>query len=117
MKLCQKCSSRLEYLSHATDCDPDGVLCPWNAVTQTYDPLMDDPLTYEIILKPGNEISKQSLKAVSKVAGMGYIEAKRLIEGQTTKIFAGFADEIMTKKPPLDEAGVEYVIVPDYPYQ
>ncbi len=64
MKLCQECGSESEYLAHAAECGSDGVLCPWNAATQMPDPLMDDPVTYDIWLTPGNGISKQSLKAI-----------------------------------------------------
>lgn len=117
MKLCGECSSESEYLARISDCNPEEALCPWIAVTQERDPLLDDPKIYEIVLVPGNEVSKQSLRAVSHVAGIGYIEAKKAIENGGKKIFSGFAKEIVTKSSLLDEARVRYEIVPEFPWR
>lgn len=117
MKLCGECSSESEHLARISDCNPEEALCPWMAVTQKHDPLLDDPKIYEVMLAPGNKVCKQSLRAVSHVAGIGYIEAKKAIEDGRKKIFSGFAKEIVTKSSLLDEAGVLYEIVPEFPWR
>ena len=116
MRACIKCKSEQEYKEQRDSCEENGGLCPWEAATQHPDPLMDDPEVYEIALNPENAADRKTLSAISKVAGVGFVEAKAILEGPQKEIFTGRADEVVLKKAILDEADVSYKIEPDFPY-
>uniref|UniRef100_UPI00359C2C02 hypothetical protein n=1 Tax=Collinsella bouchesdurhonensis TaxID=1907654 RepID=UPI00359C2C02 len=116
MRTCIKCKSEQEHTEQRGICEEDGGLCPWEAATQRPDPLMDDPEVYGIALDPGNAADRKTLGAVSKVAGVGFVEAKAMIEKPQKEIFTGRADEVVPKKALLDEADVSYKVGPDFPY-
>lgn len=116
MKNCDKCITEADYLSQTDGCDASDVLCPWEAATQAPDPIMDDPIDYEICIISGNEIDRRSLGAVSRVAGTSFIEAKAMLADPRRTIFSGRADEVLEKKRILDDARIKYEISPEFPY-
>ena len=85
-------------------------------VTQRFDPIMDDPIIYSVIILAGNAATASTLKAVSKVCGVNYIAAKKVISEGEKALCSGKAWEVIEKKALLDEGGVAYEITPDWPH-
>lgn len=83
-------------------------------VTQRFDPIMDDPTIYSVVLLAENDATAPVLKAVSKVCGVNYIAAKEIISEGGKTLCSGKAWEILEKKASLDEGGVAYDITPEW---
>lgn len=67
-------------------------------------------------MSPGNAVTKGTLSAISKVGRLNYLQAKGVAENGTNALFTAKASDVLRKKQILDEAGVAYIIEPEFPY-
>ncbi|MGI6217874.1 MAG: hypothetical protein ACOYIK_09725 [Coriobacteriales bacterium] len=114
---CEKCGTPMVEFEQEFSIGATCPNCGWGFSTTKSDPILSDRTIYDISLLPGNAADRQILGAVSKVAGIGYVEAKKRIDGPHSKIFSGKASEVLSKKKTLDAAGVRYTITPDFPHE
>lgn len=114
--ICEKCGAVMTPLDPER---PIGMECPecgWGWVTSYIEPKAEDATIYSIILEQGNNADSNVVKAVSKVAGCNFIQAKSLIAGSTAKLTEGLAVDIETCIEVLDKASVKYHIEPKWSY-
>lgn len=114
--ICEKCGAEMVPIDPNK---PVGMTCPncgWGWATTYIDPVFEDPSIYEITIDAGNFASTTNIKAVSKIAGVNYIEAKRMIENAPSIILSGMAIKIKDAIKILSCASMDFTITPDFPY-
>ena len=114
--ICEKCGAEMRpYQEGRTG----GMLCPecgWGWVT-TITPAIDaDETLYTVkISKPG-KITNDMIKLYAELSGINYMQTKKALEEGNAEI-SGLATDIQKTLPRLYEAGLEFTITPDYPYE
>ncbi len=96
-----------------------GMICPncnWGWVTTRFDPIDTDMTDYRIILQPGNAARIESIRIVSHLANVNYIQAKKLIEAAPVKVFEGKARDIVIAAAEMKAQNINHMIQPDFPY-
>lgn len=108
----------MPYVSfiRGSSCEMECPSCGWGFATTYYDPLLDDPTTYEITLVPGNKPRFVAIKAVSKVSNLNHLASKREIEKPSSILIGGQACDIIHCKTILDGADIAYIITPPFPH-
>ena len=116
MIICEKCGAEMVPI------DPDkpiGMKCPecgWGWVTSYIEPKLEDETVYSIILDLGNEATTEALRAVAKVVGCNFIQAKEIIARSPQKLSDGLAVDTDNFIDLLNDASVKYHIEPEWPY-
>lgn len=90
--------------------------CGYSIARTKMNPIYEDRTAYSLYLAKGNTTSKDSLRAVSRVAGCNYLAAKKLFATDNPLIFAGKAPEVLEKIRLLHDAGVRTRVEPEFPY-
>ena len=96
-------------------------VCPkcGNAIA-TYDYTKDDPIKFDeeiyIVKSNGNKGSSETLKVVSKISGLNYIECKKLIDNDGV-ICSGRAKDIIESLKELKQNCIQFKITPDFNYE
>ena len=74
-----------------------------------------DGTTYKILLKPNCSPSTESIKIISKITGLNFINSKKLLENGGL-LFEEKAIEIKRQKTNLDLNNIKYTIESMFPY-
>ena len=83
---CEKCGAVMCPIDPSK---PVGMTCPncgWGWATTYVDPMLDDNTIYKVSLSNGNKASKSAIKAVAKVSGKNFIQAKRISCDNSLKV-------------------------------
>lgn len=114
--ICEKCGAIMAPI------DPDkpvGMECPdcgWGWATTYTDPKHEDETVYKIILEPGNETDKDTLKAISQILNCNYLKARDVIADFGETLVEGKASEIEGCIKTLLQASIKYRVEPEWPY-
>ena len=114
--ICEKCGAEMRPYQEG---HTGGMLCPecgWGWAT-TITPAIDaDETLYTVkISKPG-KITNDMIKLYAELSGINYMQTKKALEEGNAEI-SGLATDIQKTLPRLYEAGLEFTITPDYPYE
>ena len=91
--------------------------CGWSVATSSVEPVFLDETTYRLVLDAGNPASRPVLAAVSSVAGGNCLSAKRLVESAPVTLAEDLAPETMRLARILADGGVDYSVMPEFPYE
>lgn len=115
MMKCEKCGAEMKeyYEGHSRGyiCNS----CGWGIATSYFEPYETDMTQYSIIIQ-NNKQTISTIKAVSEIADVNYLQAKKLLEMQKAEIFKGKAKEIIKKRDILIKNKILFSIVPAFPY-
>lgn len=90
--------------------------CDWSVARSWTEPINEDETEYELSLLEDNECTKEKLSAVSKVAGCGFVAARKLMGDPCGPIVKCLAVEMKRNVEILGSARVRFSITPDFPY-
>jgi hypothetical protein len=86
---CEKCSSTLEYRQEkriqGLYCDS----CGWVVVTSYFSEAESDPAAYAVVVYGVASPELSQIRAVADMAGVNFLEAKRLLTQETFQAFKG----------------------------
>ncbi len=113
---CPKCNSstisKIEGSTLIIKCTE----CEWSVATSYVDPIYEDETVYIVRVGQVLNPNKEQLKAVSSVAGVNFIAAKKTLETPGATLIEGLAPEIKESVAKLSESNVAITIEPEYPY-
>ena len=89
--------------------------CGCKIATTKWEDIDLDDTTYKIFLKPNRSPNTKSIKFISKITGLNYINSKKLFENGGL-LFEEKAVEIKKQKIDLDLNNIKYTIEPMFPY-
>ena len=115
--ICEKCGADMQTID---PCRPVGLKCPkcgWGWVTSYIEPIKEDSTDYTVILLAvDNASSKDVVKTIAGIAGIGFIQAKKMIENTPTNLFVGKAIAVKGIIATLDALAINYRVEPELPY-
>ena len=95
-----------------------GMLCPqcgWGWVTTISSAIDADETLYTVKISKLGKITNDMIKLYAKLSGTNCMQTKKALEEGNAEI-SGLATDIQKMLPRLYEAGLEFTITPDYPY-
>ena len=113
---CEKCGTEMNPYHEGATC---GMLCPacgWGWVTTYSLPIDADNTMYTISFSKAEKVTPAMIKLYAKLAGINFLQAKRVLEEGSGKYVALEAD-IQNHISEIHAAGMQFVITPDYPYE
>jgi hypothetical protein len=75
---------------------------------------LQDRQIYEIVLADVEQPNVDQLRAVARLLGVNYLDARRMISTPRLTVFTGRADDVLSGVASLNEVGLGYTIVPDF---
>ena len=114
--ICEKCGTEMIHRINGRNYIIECPECGRNCVTTYIEPIYEDRTTYAISILPGNTATKSALSAIGKVANVNFLTGKLIAEQGREHVFEALAPAIREKKTLLDDAGIMYVIKPEFPY-
>jgi hypothetical protein len=116
MTECPVCGSELEFLHEGST---EGALCRrcgWSVVTTSIPEIDADESTYCVYVTGANSRDLDQVRASASIAGVNFIEARKLLAEETPLLFQGSARQVAEIKKVLDGVGMQYQIVPEFRY-
>lgn len=113
--ICEKCGTEMQPHHKGSTC---GMLCPncgWGWVTTCSSPIDADETIYTISFCKPEKTTAAMVKLYAKLAGTNFIQAKKALE-EGNAVFSALAADIQKLIPEIHDAGVQFNITPDYPY-
>ena len=114
--ICEKCGADMLPIDPHK---PVGMKCPkcgWGWATTYIEPIKEDSTEYTVVLLASNAPSKESVKTIAGIAGIGFLQAKKMIENAPTSLFVGKAATIKEVIATLDASAINYQVEPEFPY-
>ncbi len=96
-----------------------GVSCPkcgWSVVTTHISEIKLDTVKYEVHINKGNYRNEEHIKAVSKISGMNFLSARKVLKETQPLVFKGEAIDILQVRKTLVSAGLGCLIYPEFPW-
>ena len=116
MSMCPKCGAEVEETISGSSLTLTCSDCGWRVARSWTEPINEDETVYTLRLITGNKASKETLSAVSKIAGCNFLAAKDLIENPCKPLLKCKAPAMKKHVEALSEADVNFAIIPDFPY-
>ena len=124
--ICEVCGSEMiDRSTEYTTC-MECPKCGWGWATTNIAPMAEDETDYEIWLSPGNEASTANVKLIAEIAGINYLESRKLICHETpvllykahnesiSSLYKAQRVQIIAAK--LKAAKMVFFIIPEFPY-
>lgn len=114
--ICEKCGAEMLSIDQYK---PVGMKCPkcgWGWATTFIEPIKEDTTDYTVILCSDNVPSKESIKAIAGIAGINFLQAKKMIENAPTRLFVGKAVTVKEVIAILNASAISYQVEPKFPH-
>lgn len=113
---CEKCGAEMLPIDPNK---PIGMKCPkcgWGWATTYIEPIKEDTTDYSVVLLADNVLSKKSIKTISGICGISFLQSKKMIENAPASLFVGKAEAVKKVIAALDISSISYRVEPDFPY-
>jgi hypothetical protein len=115
--ICPKCGGALEVRRDASTQGLFCTKCDWSAVTTYLPEILRDTTTYEVMVKSGDFKNGRHLKAISQIADVNLLAARKLLQGPGDfVVFTGLAHKVKSVRDLLAAAGLEFETRPSFPW-
>jgi hypothetical protein len=87
-----------------------GMICPkcgWGWATSFIEPIAEDAVDYTVILLAENVPTKETIKTVAGIAGINYLQARRMIKTAPQKLFVGKAMSVKSVLTALEASSIK----------
>lgn len=113
--ICPECDSEMMAVYEKPALNLTCPKCGCKIATTKWEDIDLDDATYRIFLKPNRSPNTESIKIISKITGLNFIDSKQLLENGGL-LFEEKAVEIKRQKTNLDLNNIKYTIEPTFPY-
>jgi hypothetical protein len=116
-KTCEACEGKTEFRREGSAQGWFCTNCDWSVVT-TYIPEIElDSVAYSISNVKGIHGNADQLRAVAKLTGGNFLEAKTILSTDGAEILRGNAPEILRALRELRQLNLEVEVVPKFKYE
>lgn len=112
---CPECGSEMTAVYEKPALNLTCPKCGCKIATTRWEDIDLDDATYRIFLKSNRSPSTESIKIISKITGLNFINSKKLLENGGL-LFEEKAVDIKRQKTNLDLNNIKYTIEPMFPY-
>ena len=114
--ICEKCKSKMVY---ACEDSVEGWLCHncgFEILTSHIDNMAQDMKEYSVYIMHTDNIDKDKIKLVSQIAGVNFIDARRMLLSSNSCILKAKAIEVKRVANQLRKAGIPFKVIPQFNY-
>ncbi len=112
---CPRCGSEMKVIFEKPALNLICPKCGFQIATTKWDEIDLDLTNYKIILSKNMNPTINQIKCISSLTGKNYIETIQMFNNSDV-VFEGKAIDIISKKEDLKKNGVEFLILPEFPY-
>lgn len=116
IKKCEKCGADTEFRVEGSTEGFFCTRCDWALVTTRIPAIAQDISKYKMYLLSADPHNKDQLKALSEVANVNFLQARKMAQEERPLIIQDEALAIDKAKKLFDELSIKYEIEPDFPY-
>ncbi len=113
---CPKCNINLVYDRDESTITWTCPICGWGLATTYTPPIRQDTKIYTIYILQNLSPKLDQLKTLSRILAVNYIEVKKILSFKEFVLFEGKAIDVQSVKTQLENAEIEFRIVPDFNY-
>lgn len=114
--LCEKCKSNMIHIQENSVQGWSCPVCGWRALTTYIDKIHQDITEYSIFTKNVENINKDKIKVISRIAGVNYIVAKQMLEKEGICILKAKAVDIKNAMYELENVNIPFEVTPEFNY-
>jgi len=115
-KKCEVCGGNLEFRVQGSTEGFFCTQCDWSVVTTSIPPIVSDIKKYQIYLLSADYQNKEQIQAISKVANVNFLQARKMMQKRRPLLFEGKAIDVEKNRTILNEFSIQYEIIPYFPY-
>ena len=116
IKKCEECGSDTEYRVEGSTEGFFCTKCDWALVTTRISEIAQDIVKYKMFLLSADKNNKEQIKALSKVANINFLQARKISQEEKPLLIEDEALVIDEARKLFDGLSIEYVIEPKFPY-
>lgn len=114
--ICEKCKANMNWFSEGSIQGWVCSNCGWNLMTTNIDEIYEDTIEYSIYIKNMNEINKEKIKSIARIAGVNYIIARKILMESRVCIFKDKAPKVKVVIEELDKLKIQFEVIPKFKY-
>ena len=114
--ICEKCKEKMQWIIEGSTQGWKCPACGWNIITTHVDDMIADMTEYSIYIKSVQEIDKEKIKFVSKIANVSFVVAKKMLQEGDVCILKAKASRIKEVVINLRELKIDFKISPEFRY-
>lgn len=124
--LCKQCGEKMVALNKEHTIGMNCPKCGWGFVTSHFNTIETDDTDYSIFIQPKNLASVSNIKLLSDIAGINFLQAKKLIDSKDSQLIyrsenlsactESKAQQVLLVAKKLKKAGIVFFITPDFPF-
>lgn len=114
--LCEKCKSNMIYVQENSVQGWSCPVCGRGTLTTYIDKTHQDMTEYSIFTKSIENINKDKIKVISRIAGVNYIAAKQILEKEGICILKAKAIDIKNAMYELENVNIPFEVTPEFNY-
>lgn len=114
--ICEKCKANM---TQVIENSVQGWVCPicgWGVLTTYIRKNYADITEYSIYIKAVDEIDKEKIKLISKIAGVNYLIAREMLLKDNVCILKDRAPEVKAVIDRLEKSDIQFIITPEFNY-
>ncbi|GAA6152202.1 hypothetical protein [Pseudoteredinibacter isoporae] len=116
IKICEECGADTEYRVEGSTEGFFCTQCDWALVTTRISEIAQDITKYKMYLLFADSKNKEQLKAVSEIANVNFLQAKKMFQEDRALIVEDEALSIDNARKLFDTLSIRYEIEPNFPY-
>ncbi len=116
IKKCEECGADTEYRVEGSTEGFFCTQCDWALVTTRISEIAQDITKYKMYLLSADSKNKEQLKAVSEVANVNFLQAKKMSQEDRPLVVEDEALAINEARKTFDKLSIRYEIEPNFPY-
>ncbi|WP_408951234.1 hypothetical protein [Lysobacter sp. Hz 25] len=113
---CEKCGGLTETRK---DGSVEGIyctVCDWAMVTTSIPAISRDTGIYEVRVVGGDFTDNNQVKIISRVSGVNFLDARKLLAAKGSLVFRGRADKVFEVREALRAGSIPCEISPSFNY-
>ena len=124
-----ECPPPFDFPNHCAKCGGDVIVtyepmlqtavcerCGEIAIADCWEPIDEDQTEYSLAILAENGTAPDVLRAVAKMAGINFLQAKAALGQGNVTVYSGKAKSIADRAATLQDEGISFSIEPDFPY-
>jgi len=116
IKKCEECGADTEFRVEGSTEGFFCTQCDWALVTTRIPAIAQDVTKYKMYLLSADPHNKEQVKALSEVANINFLQARKMAQEKRPLIIQDEALAIDKARKLFEELSIQYEIEPDFPY-
>jgi ribosomal protein L37AE/L43A len=113
---CPNCNTELVYHQSESTVTWTCPKCGWNLATTAMPPIHQDTNLYAVYLSKNLSLNTSQIRTLSHLSGENFLQIKKRLASDNALLFKGKAADVLPIKKQLEQAEIEFQIIPEFNY-